>query len=53
MAAQTTCAHDGCDCGVESPNAFMKDGKTYCSSSCASGQGCSHPGCNCSRGANS
>ena len=44
----TTCAHEGCSCDVEGPKAFVQGGKTYCSSSCAAGEGCEHTDCNCS-----
>ena len=48
MAKHTTCAQSGCDCEVEGPKeAFVRDGRAYCSSSCAAGQGCSHFNCNC------
>jgi hypothetical protein len=44
----TACAHEGCSCEVEGPKAFVQDGKTYCSSACAAGEGCDHSDCNCS-----
>jgi len=42
------CAHTGCSCDVEGPKAFVQDGKTYCSSGCAAGEGCEHTDCSCS-----
>lgn len=44
----TACAHSECSCEVEGPKAFVQNGKTYCSSSCAAGEGCEHGDCNCS-----
>ena len=43
-----TCAQAGCSCDVEGPKAFVQDGKTYCSSGCAAGEGCEHTDCSCS-----
>jgi hypothetical protein len=53
MAQSSNCAHDGCHCKVDAPKAFVQDGRTYCSSGCASGQGCEHGSCNCGRDAGS
>jgi hypothetical protein len=44
----TACAHTDCSCEAEGPQAFVQDGKTYCSSACAAGEGCDHIDCNCS-----
>ena len=41
-----TCAHEGCNCDV-SKDYVEKDGKRYCSDSCAAGKSCGHGGCNC------
>ena len=43
----TPCAHQDCSCQVEGPKAFVRDGRTYCSSGCAAGNGCDHTSCNC------
>jgi hypothetical protein len=47
MAKQTTCAHGNCDCQIDESRAVMKGGEAFCSDGCASGAGCSHPGCKC------
>ena len=47
-AGNKKCAHDGCSCEIEGPEkAFIKDGRTFCSSACAAGGGCDHGNCNC------
>jgi hypothetical protein len=40
-----TCAHPGCVCQVA--GSAPQKGEQYCSDGCASGEGCSHPDCNC------
>ena len=40
-----TCAHEGCVCRVSV--VIPEKGEQYCSRGCASGEGCSHPDCNC------
>lgn len=45
------CACEPCTCMVSSNEAIAKDGKYYCSESCAdghpNGESCGHHGCNC------
>jgi hypothetical protein len=47
----TKCACESCKCEVSTDSALQKDGKYYCSETCANGHpdgtGCGHPGCNC------
>lgn len=50
--AEELCAHSECRCEVEGGTGVTKDGKTYCSEFCASGEGanpeeceCGHPDC--------
>jgi hypothetical protein len=43
----SNCAHAGCDCELGKNSIQIGDGD-YCSQGCADGEGCNHPGCNCS-----
>lgn len=43
------CAHEHCTCVVATAEAIERDGLYYCSEACATGGGCSHKGCPCSK----
>jgi hypothetical protein len=48
MLSDQRCAHEGCHCMTDGPDAVVLEGKAYCCAECASGQGCHHAGCDCS-----
>ena len=46
MKANLICEHDRCDCTLED-DYVTDNGKRYCSTACARGEGCDHRGCKC------
>ena len=45
--AEQTCAHEECECELDLDEAVTKNGKKYCSESCASSEGASLDDCEC------
>lgn len=47
FSSDQKCAFHGCVCIVRPDEAFIRDGKRFCSRACSKGVGCDHMVCTC------